>query len=116
MQTLGKWYLSYGGFLIVCGLAGYLSNPEAAKTALISGSVFGLMSALWGVLFLRDFRWTWWPALIVTTLLVGAFSWRASVGWQETLAGEPKLFAASLISAMWLASVASLVMLFKHRR
>lgn len=116
MQTLGKWYLGYGLFLILCGLAGYLSNPEAAKTALISGSTFGLLSALWGALFLRGIAATWWLALIVTAMLAVVFTWRASVGWQETFAGEDKLFAASLISCMWLASVASLVMLFRHRK
>ncbi|MCC5833342.1 MAG: hypothetical protein JJU20_01280 [Opitutales bacterium] len=116
MQTLGKWYLAYGSFLILCGIAGYLSNPEAAQTALMSGSVFGLLSMLWGLLFLRGYAWAWWLALIITTMLVGAFSWRAIVGWQETMAGEPKMFAASLISLMWLASVVSIWKLFRHRR
>lgn len=115
MQYLGKWFIGYGVFLVLCGVAGYLSNPEAAKTALISGSVFGLLSALWGVLFLLGQRWAWWPALAVTLLLVGAFTWRATVGWQATFAGEDKLFAASLISLMWLASLASVFGLLRYR-
>ena len=42
MNTQAAGYLIlYGGFLIVMGLAGYLSNPEKAKTALMSGGTFG---------------------------------------------------------------------------
>ena len=41
------------GYLIVMGLVGYLSNPEKAKTALMSGGTFGALSILWGVLGAR---------------------------------------------------------------
>ena len=50
--------IAYGLFLIACGLAGFLSNPEKAKTALISGGTFGALSILWGVLMARGARWS----------------------------------------------------------
>lgn len=49
-MTHSKWLYGFGAFLFLCGLAGYLSNPVAAKTALMSGSVFGALSILWGFL------------------------------------------------------------------
>ncbi len=33
---LGTWLLGYGAFLVAAGVAGYLSNPEKAATALLS--------------------------------------------------------------------------------
>ena len=29
--NIGRWYIGFGLFLILCGVAGYLSNPEAAQ-------------------------------------------------------------------------------------
>ena len=51
MNTKTAGYrILYGAFLIVMGLLGYLSNPEKAKTALMSGGTFGALSIVWGVL------------------------------------------------------------------
>jgi uncharacterized membrane protein (UPF0136 family) len=98
-------------FLILCGVAGYLSNPAGAKTALMSGGTFGFLSALWGVLMLKGFAWAKIAAWISTIVLVAAFAWRSVAGWMAYAAGEPKLFAASLITLMLVASLASLFML-----
>lgn len=110
--SIGRWYIGFGIFLIVCGLAGYASNPAAAKTALISGATFGTVSALWGFWMLKGGRL---PALIAagltTLMLCGAFSWRSTVSWQAYADGEPKLFAAILITAMLIGSIASLIQL-----
>lgn len=115
-SSIGFWFLGFGAFLILCGLAGYLSNPEAAKTALMSGGTFGLLSAAWGGWMVRGGRKApFIAALLTTSLLCFAFTWRSIVGWQAVMAGEDKLFAASLISTMLVASVASIVVLFKGR-
>ena len=51
MTTKTAGYLIlYGAFLIIMGLLGYLSNPEKAQTALLSGGTFGALSIVWGVL------------------------------------------------------------------
>jgi len=116
-SRLGKWFLGFGFFLILCGLLGYLSNPEKAKTALLSGGTFGLLSAGWGLWMLRGGGKPAWIAAAATTLLlVAAFTWRAIASWQAFFAGEPKLIAAILITAMWLASVASLALLWVERK
>jgi uncharacterized membrane protein (UPF0136 family) len=115
-KQLGRWYLAFGAFLIVCGLLGYLSNPEKAKTALISGGTFGLLSAGWGLwLFKGGRKLAWFGAAGTTLLLVAVFTWRSTASWQAFFAGEPKLIAATLITAMWVASVASLFALWKAR-
>ena len=113
MNFTGRWFVGFGIFLILCGAAGYLSNPAGAKTALMSGGTFGALSALWGFLMLRGFAWARIAASISTLVLVGAFAWRSIVGWTAYAAGEPKLFAASLLTLMLIASVASLAVLLR---
>ena len=116
MSFTGRWFVGFGIFLIVCGVAGFLSNPDGAKTALLSGGMFGGLSAFWGVLMLWGFGWAWVAAWVSTLVLVAAFAWRSIVGWMAVSAGEPKLFAASLITLMLGASLASLVVLARGKR
>jgi hypothetical protein len=47
-------------------------------------------------------------------VLVAAFAWRSIAGWMAYAAGEPKLFAASLITLMLVASLASIVVLARR--
>jgi len=116
MKLCGRWFIGFGIFLFVCGLAGFLSNPSGAKTALLSGGTFGFLSAVWGVLMLRGFGWAWMAALGCTGFLAAVFTWRAAAGWIAVSAGEPKLFAASLISLMLAGSLVSIGVLVKNRR
>lgn len=106
-MTNSKWLIGYGVFLFLCGLAGFLSNPTAAKTALISGSMFGGLSVAWGVLLGKGFNFAKWAALVTTFLLCGVFSWRSFISWQKVMADEPKAFAASLITLMLIGSLAT---------
>ena len=115
MRFCGKWFLGYGLFLFLCGLAGYLSNPEAAKTALISGSVFGALSFGWGLLMLGSIRWARIAAAVTTGMLSVVFIWRSSASWMATADGEAKTFAAILITLMLLGSLLSLAVLWKSR-
>ena len=115
MNTKTAGYLiCYGASLILAGLTGYLSNPEKAKTALMSGGTFGSLSILWGVLGARGVRWSLPAARVTTGLLSLVFAWRASVGWLAVLDGKSeKLFAASLITVMLAGSVVMLRVLFR---
>jgi len=111
----GRWFVGFGIFLILCGVAGYLSNPAGAKTALISGGTFGGLSAFWGVLMLKGLTWAKAAARVSTIVLVAAFAWRSAAGWMAYAEGQPKLFAASLITTMLVASLASLLVLWRRR-
>ncbi len=112
-RTVG-YLIFYGGFLILMGLSGYLSNPEKAKTALMSGGTFGALSILWGVLGARGVRWSLPAALTSTGLLTVVFAWRAGVGWLAVFDGHAeKWFASSLITLMLAASIAMLIRLIK---
>lgn len=110
-----KWLIGYGVFLFLCGLAGYLSNPAAAKTALISGSAFGGLSVVWGMLLGKGFGWVKWAALATTLILCAVFSIRSVISWQKVMADEPKTFAASLITLMLLGSLATVARLIVRR-
>ncbi len=118
MNTKTAGYLIfYGAFLILMGVAGYLSNPEKAKTALMSGGTFGALSILWGVLGARGVRWSLPAAIATTGFLALVFAWRATVGWLAVMDGKSeKLFAAVLITAMLAASALMLPCLLKARK
>jgi uncharacterized membrane protein len=110
------WLIGFGAFLIACGIAGYASNPEAAKTALISGSTFGGLSILLGIWTgskrrLIPYAISWG----VVIMLIAAFAWRSTVTWMAVAEGQPKLFAAILISSMGIASLLTLLQLWRSR-
>lgn len=114
-KKTGKWMIGYGIFLAVCGVAGFLSNPEGAKTALLSGGVFGGLSVVAGILMGMKVPLTALGSLGLVSMLALVFTWRASVGWLEVLAGQSeKLFAASLISLMLVGSCVMIVMVSKY--
>lgn len=107
--------LYYGGFLIFAGLIGYASNPEAAKTALMSGGIFGTLFVLYGFAMLKQVDVFRWVAVGTALPLAAIFTWRATVSWQAVLAGEPKQVAAGIISAMLIATIALLLRLIRNQ-
>lgn len=116
-RSLGGIVIGYGLFLMLIGVIGYLSNPEKAKTALLSGGTFGALSIAWGALLLRGVRWAWAAAATTTVFLSGIFLWRASVGWIAVSQGQAeKRTAAVLITLMLAGSLATLALLLAWRR
>ena len=108
--------LGYGAFLVAAGAIGYLSNPEKAATALLSGGTFGALSLLWGALLRGGAGWARWAALATTGLLAAVFTWRATVSWIAVQGGQrEKVVAAVLITSMWIASIATLWVLAAPR-
>ncbi len=111
-QRHGAWLIGYGAFLIAVGVAGYLSNPAKAATALLSGGSFGALTMVWGLLLRSGRRWAKTAALATTGLLTLVFAWRSLASWRAVLDGRPeKWVAASLITAMLVASVLTLIVL-----
>ena len=106
----------YGAFLILVGLLGYLSNPEKAKTALMSGGTFGLLNIGLGVLAWRGWRKAVPAALALSLFLAAVFTWRSIVTWMAYAGGKPeKLVAGVLITSMLAASVGIAVYLARTR-
>jgi len=116
MKKTAKTLLIFGCYLILAGVAGYLSNPEKAKTALLSGGFFGSLSLLCGLLIHRGQPWAEKAAIALCLLLLAAFTWRATVGWMAVAGGNPdKLFASALISSMWVGAAITLTVLLRRR-
>jgi len=113
-HRLGTWLLGYGAFLVAVGALGYLSNPEKAATALISGGTFGALSAGWGLLLRSGRGWARSAAIATTGFLTLVFAWRSISSWLAVLGGHPeKQVAAALITAMLLASLVTLLVLVR---
>ena len=107
----------YGIFLILIGLVGYLSNPEKAKTALMSGGTFGLLNIGLSVLVQRGWSKARTVALVVAAFLAAVFTWRSIVTWMKFAEGaEEKLMAGALITSMLVATVGVGVYLIATRR
>lgn len=107
----------YGVFLILAGVTGFVSNPEKAKTALMSGGTFGSLAVILGWLNARGVSWSLTAARVTTAFLGAVFTWRVIVTWGKVFGGAPeKTFAAGLISLMLAATVLMFVLLLKDRR
>ena len=114
-QTSG-YMVVFGVLLILLGVAGYMTHPEKAHTALISGGGFGALSILWGILGAKGVRLSLPAAFVTTTLLSLACVWRGIVGWVAVSQGESaKLVPSMLITMMLAVSVTSLSMLLKSK-
>lgn len=115
MKT-GHWIIAYGCFLIVVGILGYLSNPEKAKTAVLSGGTFGTLSITWGVLSLGGNRWPISAAFVTGGFLALVFFWRSSVGWLAVAQGDPTKQVAAILITLMLAASLALLALIRARR
>ena len=114
-QTAG-YLVIFGVFLILLGVIGYMTHPEKAITALISGGCFGALWMLWGILSAKGVRWSWAAALVTTALLALACVWRASVSWLAVADGQSeKAFASVIITLMLGVAVFMLFFLLKDR-
>ena len=116
MKAKGRVLVGYGAFLILIGLLGYLSNPEKARTALLSGGTFGLLNIALGVATMRGAHLAAAVALGLSGLLSAVLSWRSIVTWQAYASGnDDKLVAGVLITSMLLASLGVGVYLLRTR-
>ena len=111
--------IGFGLFLVASGFVGWAATGFApyAKTAIVSGSVSGACMIGCGLLAARKgaglARLGRGAGTVLPVLFGGVFAWRASVGWSEVAAGEPKLYVAVLLSAMTLAALVTFVALIR---
>jgi hypothetical protein len=114
--TTAGYLVIYGISLILLGVIGYLTHPEKAFTALISGGGFGALSILWGILGAKGLRWPRLAALLTSALLAIACVWRVTVVWVAVVSGQSeKLFAAIVVTLMLIVSILTLGLLRKGR-
>lgn len=123
-HPLSAWLVRYGLFLVSVGIIAVMYDPKtgqfgfnpAAKTALMSGGICGGLSLAWGLLLGRGFQWARVAAIVSSSLFLAAFTWRSIAGWMAFAEGQSeKWFAATLITGMWVATLALLAMLVRNR-
>lgn len=123
-NPLSQWLVRYGLFLMSVGVVAVMYDPKsgqfgfnsAAKTALLSGGICGGLALVWGWLLGLGFDWARWGAVASGTLFLAAFTWRSIAGWMAFANGQTeKWFAATLITGMWVATVAVLTLLVRNR-
>jgi hypothetical protein len=113
MKVTSKIMLYFGAFLILAGVLGFLSNPEKAKTALMSGGLFGFIAIALGVLARRGWQKALPISIGLTMFLAITFTWRAIVSWMAYWNGQADKFtAAVLISTMLVGSATVATVLF----
>ncbi len=121
LKPAGRALIYYGLFLIAMGLLAAFVRPETgqigfnpeARTAIVSGSIAGGISIVWGLLVVaKGMAWPLVGGLITSALFLAAFCWRATVGWMDFAGGESeKWFAATLITVMAVVSAVIVVLL-----
>ena len=103
-------YLNYGIVISTLGLIGYFLTH--AKSALISGLASGAVLIL--ISFLIDKPFVPIIAKVINILLLGVFSWRASLAVTALLNEHPeKLVPAILLALMAVVSLAVLFLSFR---
>jgi hypothetical protein len=123
-SILPRALMGFGCFVAVVALlavfydagTGEVGFNPAAKTALISGGACTALSILWAVLLRQGLLWARTAAIISTAFFLTAFTWRAIAGWMAFAAGQTeKWYASTLISSMWIAAAALLIVLLRYR-
>ncbi|MBI4376485.1 MAG: hypothetical protein HY549_08550 [Elusimicrobia bacterium] len=121
MPRSSKLMIGFGLFLVACGFLGWAAAgfTAKAKTAILSGSMSGLMMVAMG--FLSASSRPMAAAigknggLVLPAFFAAVFGWRAIVGWQAYSAGQPKLYVAVLLSSMAAAAIAIFGILLRER-
>lgn len=119
--VLAKWLIIYGVVVLVIAILAVMYRPAAgeigfnptAKSALIAGGICGGLAILWGILLGQGMNRARIAAIVTAVVFAAAFTWRGILAWHAFAGGQSeKWYAASMISAMWIASVLLLIRLF----
>lgn len=121
MPRASKLAVGFGLFLIACGFLGWAAAgfTAKAKTAILSGSMTGIMMIAMGVMASSSKPGLAaigrYGSLGLPVFFTAIFSWRAAIGWQAYAAGQPKLYVAVLLSLMAAASISIFAALLRER-
>jgi len=115
-NSIPRWLLIHGFFLIIVGVSGYLWNPAKAISALIVGSICGGTNLFLALRASGGAPWSTKAALYLNTLFVMLFGWRASGAWSGFAKGnEDKLVPAILITLMFTSAALVILPLRAHK-
>ena len=108
-----KIFLGYGILLLGAGIIGFMMT--GAKSALISGSVTGIIMVGSSMLTCKNDAFTKFGVLI-TMLFTGVFAWRFSLVLEAAKLNPDKNIAANLLGVMMAGGILSLITLFFSKR
>ena len=114
---MAGYLILHGGFVVLLGVLGFLSNPEKANTPLLAFSAFGAVAAGLGVMGARGVRGSLPLAAAALAAFIGVCVWRAGVGWLAVMEGQTSnLYPAIALSLMLAVSAILLAGLIKTRK
>lgn len=114
---MAGYLILQGGFLVLLGVLGFLSNPERANTPLLAFGAFGALAAGLGVMGARGVRGSLPLAAAALATFIGVCVWRVGVGWLAVMEGQTSnLYPAIALSLMLAVSAILLAGLIKTRK
>jgi uncharacterized membrane protein (UPF0136 family) len=116
-RRVGNLLVLYGLFLFLCGILGYLATRETSTSSLLNGGIFGTLMCLGGLLGRQGRLWTLPAAVSATSVFTLTFLWRGILQWYHAVTDDTsRWIVAVLLTLMFAASCAMLVVLLKHYR
>ena len=106
---MAGYLMLHGGFLVLLGVLGFLSNSEKANTMLLAFGAFGALAAGSGVMGARGVRGSLPLAVAALAAFIGVCAWRAGVGWLEVIEGQTDNLSPTIALSMILAASAGLL-------
>ena len=108
-----KIFLVFGIVLLGAGITGFMMT--GAKSALISGSVTGLIMIASSMLSCKNDSFTK-IGVLLTMIFTGVFAWRFSLVLEAAKLNPDKNIAANLLGVMMGAGILSLIALVFTRK
>lgn len=114
---MAGYLILQGGFLVLLGLLGFLSNPGKANTPLLAFGAFGALVAGVGLLGARGVRGSLPLGVTALAAFIGVCAWRTGVDWLAVIKGQTVDLSRTIALSLMLAtSAVSLAGLIKSRR
>jgi uncharacterized membrane protein (UPF0136 family) len=111
MKRFSNIMLFYGIVLVICGVAGFLTNPEHAVPALISGVMPGVAAMSLSFLIRQKSGWALPASMGATGVFAMMYGRQALRSWEFATSPKGNLVILILCSVMAVASVITLILL-----